>query len=1102
MSINRCAGLVAHRLQRWPGRLRGIRNPQSAIRNRAAGGARLGCLLAALLAACPADARAVRPASVLGDHMVLQRGKPAPIWGTAEAGEKVTVCFAGQVKTAVAGTGGRWLARLDALKASTAPRELTIEAPSGTVTIRDVLVGDVWIAGGQSNMGRDVRRSWRPDGQRMDYPHIRFLTVRSRGSKYPRAELLAPPPPATPPRTKHVTGPNRWYACTPETTPECCAVGFFFAERIYKETHVPQGLLWNAWAGSTAKEWIPRFGWSLRPELADTARAVDAWYPGTEVGRAAFARAVEGIAAWAKDARQAVERSHPFPFPQPLLPEPDDGRGRGRGTTILYNGRVRPLVPYAIAGILWYQGESDYANTRYLHEVEAMAASWRQLFAAPGEKPSDLPFYFVQMQRCGSYMSPGVRDRQLQSYFTIPNAGMAVLLDLDMSLHPGNKWDSGRRLALWALAKDYGKDVIHSGPIYRGRRVEGGKVVVEFSHTHGGLFIGTKDRLAPPKRLPDGKLINLEITADGRSWQPARSKIDGERLIAWADGVPKPTDVRYCWKSKADEPFLYNKAGLPAAQFNSTTEYAFAGRREAAPQPARAEPAAPRREERPARREVELSGAFGEGCVLQRDAKVGVWGRAEPGDKVAVTFAGQTKQATADRFGRWRVELEPMPAAAEGRTLAIKGPANTVEVKPVTVGDVWLYLSQSFHLGGPKELRLDTAALPPIAACGGTSVWEHLNHSQRPQEPHGGRVRWSVYKTPGRYFRNDAYYLGLGLGRVTKAPVGVVGLAGSTLESMTPPAGFQAVEKDLGPSAGRIASWVPTTPRGRQAYLKTLDAIEQWLGASRATLRRSGITHADFTQPPPLPGPPAIGRGPTTTYNFAVHRYAPAAVRGVIVQPKAYSVGDRQYLAKAKALVLGLRKALRQRNVPVCFVQMHSPDRNDSRETQDANDWVSMRAAQNRLAALPGTTVIATYDLEHTGRSDPDVPLRAAQWAAAVVAGAPIRTGPGYRKHRVDGASVVVEFDNVGAGLMAGKAESGKPVRPAPDGRLGGFQLAGADGKWHDAAAVIRGETVIVTCGKVNAPAAVRYAWAPAPTAANLYNRAGFPALPFRAKAK
>ncbi|MHC4248610.1 MAG: hypothetical protein ACYS9X_05720, partial [Planctomycetota bacterium] len=420
----------------------------------------------AVIAALGARAAAVEPADTLGDHMVLQRGKPVPVWGTAAPGERVTVSFAGRDASAVADAKGRWLVRLAPLEAGAEPRELIIRGADAKVTIRDVLVGDVWIAGGQSNMGRDVNRSWRPDGQRMDYPHIRYLNVGSRGSKYPQEDLVPPPPPSRP-RRERVAEFNRWHVCTDRTTPECTAVGFFFAERIYSETGIPQGLLWNAWAGSTVREWIPQPGWSLRPELEKTAREVDAWYPHTETGRAAFKNAVEDIASWRLKAEEAVRLGHPFPYPQPMLPEPDDSRGKGRGTTILYNGRVHPLVPYAIAGILWYQGESDYANRGYLPQIEAMAESWRGLFAAPGEKPSDLPFYFVQMQRCGTYMSPDIRDHQLESYFTIPNSGMAVLLDLDVQLHPGNKWDAGRRLALWAVAERYGKDVAHLGPIYR-----------------------------------------------------------------------------------------------------------------------------------------------------------------------------------------------------------------------------------------------------------------------------------------------------------------------------------------------------------------------------------------------------------------------------------------------------------------------------------------------------------------------------------------------------------------------------------------------------------------------------------------------------------
>ncbi|MHC4252662.1 MAG: hypothetical protein ACYS9X_26390 [Planctomycetota bacterium] len=497
--------------------------------------------------------------------------------------------------------------------------------------------------------------------------------------------------------------------------------------------------------------------------------------------------------------------------------------------------------------------------------------------------------------------------------------------------------------------------------------------------------------------------------------------------------------------------------------------------------------------------EVRLAGAFGENCVLQRDTKVPVWGTAAPAERVTVTFAGQTRSAEADAFGRWRVELGAMPASAEGRPLAARGREGEARVAPVYVGDVWLYLSQSWHLGGPKDLRLDSATLPPICA-NAADVWEHRNHSRRPEVRRDQNPRWTAYKTPGRYYRNDAYYLGIGLARATRAPVGVVGLGASTLESMTPAEGFLALEEELGATARAVAEWSPGTPRGREAYLKSLAEIGRWVDRARATCERAGATHEDFTQPPALPGPPALGRGPTTLYNRVAHRFMSAAMRGIIVQPKLYNVGDREYAVKARALVLGLRAACGREDIPVCFVQMHAPGRYEVRETEDQLDWIRMREAQNELARIPRTTVLATYDLKSTSRSEPDIGLRVADWAAAVVRGAAVRSGPRYERHRVDGASIVVDFADVGRGLMAGEARTGEPVREAEGARVGGFEIAGPDGFWREAEASVRGEAVIVTREGIARPVAVRYAWSPGPSAANLYNRDGFPALPFETR--
>ncbi len=514
-------------------------------------------------------AQTVKLADALGDHMVLQRNKPAAIWGSAKPGDTVTVRFAAQIKKTTTDAKGKWLLRLDPMKACAEPRQMRVSDAEGTVTFGDILVGDVWIAGGQSNMGRAVNASWRPKTFDLNQPQIRYLKVDSPGAAYPQTEVEDGSPD---PRRPNPASSNNWNVCTEELTPYCAAVGFFFAQRVHEATGVPQGLLWNAVGGSVAKEWIPQPGWALEPELAETAREVDAWYPSTETGRAAFSKALTEIDTWRLRAEDSVRTGSPFPYPQPKLPEPPNPFNRNRGVTYLYNGRLHPLVPYTISGIVWYQGESDYSNRRYLHEVEAMVKSWRSLFAAPTEKPDALPFYYVQMQRCGSYMSPGVRDFQFLHHWTIPNNGMAVLLDLDMSLHPRNKFDAGQRLALWAIVNHYKLTGIdHTGPIYKSHHTENGTLVVEFDHTKGGLFIGEKNELDPVQELTSAKLSNLEITSDGKEWVSAEARIDGDTLVVWAEGMSKPTHVRYCWKSKAPGPFLYNKASLPSPQFNTQT---------------------------------------------------------------------------------------------------------------------------------------------------------------------------------------------------------------------------------------------------------------------------------------------------------------------------------------------------------------------------------------------------------------------------------------------------------------------------------------------------------------------------------------------------
>jgi sialate O-acetylesterase len=499
--------------------------------------------------ACSAQAEAA-PAAVFADHMVLQHGKPVPIWGWADRGDKVTVQFAGQTKTAAAGRDGRWMVVLDPLELNTQPQTMTIKGRQ-TITLSDILVGDVWLCSGQSNMGRNVARSLIPRNMKWNHPRIRYWGA-GKSEKYPidRFQLDEPKP---------------WTVCHgEESTSGCCAVGFFFARRVQQDVDVPIGILWQAWAGSIIQEWLPPDAWRLEPELAELADRVDAYYPNTPHGREVWKKRLAEVDAWMTKVDKSLKDETPFPYPQPLMPEPKD-----RDLCGFYNGKIHPLVPFAIKGVLWYQGESDMRNALWDIELKAMAQSWRDLFDVDGNG-DDIPFYWAQIQRSGDYCSPLVRQQQFNGLKLIPHSGMAVLLDLDVDVHPRNKVDTGIRLALWALHRDYRKkDVVPSGPLYNSHRVQGNKVIVDFDFARGGLRIGEKDLLHPPQFADTQELPNVELAGTDKKWYPAAARIEGSQLVVISEKVPAPRHVRYCYTNIPDPPFLYNTHGLPAAMFTT-----------------------------------------------------------------------------------------------------------------------------------------------------------------------------------------------------------------------------------------------------------------------------------------------------------------------------------------------------------------------------------------------------------------------------------------------------------------------------------------------------------------------------------------------------
>ena len=438
--------------------------------------------------------------SILGSHMVLQQGAACPIWGWDDAGTEVTVSFGDQTHTAKAGKDGRWQVKLTAMKASAKGRALTVKG-SSTVKLEDVLVGEVWLCSGQSNMEWTVSRSTNAKQEiaAAKHPLIRHIKIPHQLSNQPRDNMNA----------------GGWQPCTPKVAGNFTAVGYFFARHLQGGINVPIGLIGSNWGGTRIEPWTPPVGFKSVPGLKkDFADRLEV-----------FGKAKVG----------------------------------SRTPTHMYNAMIHPILPYTIKGALWYQGESNNGEGMlYYQKMRALISGWRSVWHNP-----DLPFYFVQLAPFQYGGDPkrlaGIWQAQLTTVKTIPHTGMAVTTDITTlrNIHPPNKQDVGKRLALWALAKDYGKkDIVYSGPLFRSLEVKDGRAVLKFDHAHG-----LKSR--------DGKpLTHFEaLTADGK-WLPAGAYVHGNTVIVSGKAIRNPQAVRFGWNQLAT-PNLINGAGLPASPFTS-----------------------------------------------------------------------------------------------------------------------------------------------------------------------------------------------------------------------------------------------------------------------------------------------------------------------------------------------------------------------------------------------------------------------------------------------------------------------------------------------------------------------------------------------------
>jgi sialate O-acetylesterase len=504
---------------------------------------------------------AVRLSRMFGDGMVLQREMAVPVWGWAKAGEKVTVSFAGQQKSVTADSGGKWMVRLDAMPASASPREMTV-AGENTLTLKDILVGEVWLCGGQSNMEMTVAGCLNLEAEKTaaTHPTLRQIVVGLIHAATPMDDLPA--------------SSGQWTVCAPATVGQFTAAGYFFGREIGKELDVPVGLIYDNYGGTRIEPWTPPEGFRLAvsdPQVREISRMVDSWNPATDFGREAYGQYLAKLKQWIPTAEAALAAKQlPPPAPTPAAPGPGV-----QEATRLFNGKIAPVIPYAIRGALWYQGESNGdEGVSYLYKMKALIGGWRQLW---GE--GDFPFYYVQLanfQHSDANNPAGgdgwarLREAQLQA-LAIPNTGMAVIIDIGEAddIHPKDKQDVGKRLALWALAKTYGKDIVFSGPLYKSYAVEGSKVRVSFDDVGGGLIVGEKKGLEPVQEVKDGRLKWFAIAGKDKVWHWADAVIDGNTVLVSSDKVPVPAAVRYAFAMNPEGANLYNKEGLPASPFRT-----------------------------------------------------------------------------------------------------------------------------------------------------------------------------------------------------------------------------------------------------------------------------------------------------------------------------------------------------------------------------------------------------------------------------------------------------------------------------------------------------------------------------------------------------
>ncbi len=477
------------------------------------------------------------PHPLFTDHAVLQRGVPLPFWGRASAGERVTVSFAGQTLNTQADQEGNWMVRLSPMDASPAPREMILAGQGNSVRLKDLLVGDVWLCGGQSNMEWPLAKT--TDGRqiaaRTREPLIRLFKV----GKAQSAKPLAKPE-------------GSWTPCDARNVASFSAVGFYFAKALRESIDVPVGLIGSHVGGTAADKWISGAALESHPRLRSIPKAAARAEASHDPEKAANAHRI-AMDRYRKSSESLRAQGKPVPAPPAAPSDP-----RGRGPSSLYNGMIAPLQPFPLRGVIWYQGEANRGNpTQYADLFPTLIHDWRKAWKQP-----DLPFLFVQLPPFNA-IPPEMREVQSQVWRDVPHTAMVVITDHGSAtnIHPPVKEPVGRRLALAARSVAYGQAVVSSGPLFRSMTLRGKVAEIRFDHLGGGLT------------TPQGEdeLRGFSIAGDDGKHLPAKAVIRGEMVEVSHPDIPSPRAVRFGW-DRVPDVNLFNREGLPAVPFRTDSK--------------------------------------------------------------------------------------------------------------------------------------------------------------------------------------------------------------------------------------------------------------------------------------------------------------------------------------------------------------------------------------------------------------------------------------------------------------------------------------------------------------------------------------------------